>query len=114
MALWDIYKRRPGLVLGFHGCDEETGEVILSGDIGLKKSENSYDWDDRRIRSLDCAVIRTTHGVRASEGLRPYDTVRGAFWEGGSLYPEAIFSTNQHIQIVVVDPVSVLGYFRPL
>lgn len=31
-------------VLGFHGCDEGTGEQILAGRDHLKPSGNSYDW----------------------------------------------------------------------
>ncbi len=31
-------------VLGFHGCDEEVGEAVLSGQVGLKPSTNDYDW----------------------------------------------------------------------
>jgi hypothetical protein len=197
--VWDIYKRRPGLVLGFHGCDKTTGEAILAGKTTLKKSANDYDWlgpgiyfwegnphralqfaaeavkneprttqgnirkpfvvgavidagyccdlqdtdslaelaraydalaaaseasdtpmpenksgNDRRARILDCAVIRTMHRLRDDEDLRAYDTVRGAFWEGRALYPGAGFSEKQHVQISVVDPASILGYFRPL
>lgn len=42
---WRIFKRQPGIVLGFHGCDRETGEALLAGDIEhLEPSENKYDW----------------------------------------------------------------------
>lgn len=197
--MWDIYKRRPGLVLGFHGCDRTTGEAILAGKAALKKSANDYDWlgpgiyfwegnpcraqqfaaeaverkprttqgkirkpfvvgavidagyccdlqdsdsldelaraydvlaavsdvshfpmpenrsgMDRKARILDCAVIRTMHGLRDAESMRAYDTVRGAFWEGGGLYPGAGFSAKQHVQVAVIDPACILGYFRPL
>lgn len=44
-ASWSIYKKLPGLVLGFHGCDREVGEALLSGAEGhLKPSKNEYDW----------------------------------------------------------------------
>ena len=33
-----------GLVLGFHGCDKDTGEKILSGKDTLRPSKNEYDW----------------------------------------------------------------------
>lgn len=69
---------------------------------------------DRRLRHLDCAVIRTMHDVRAAAGLPGYNVVRGAFWEGGELYPGAGISSQQHVQIAVRDPASILGYFRPL
>lgn len=40
-----LYRRLPGLVLGFHGCDASVGEKILRGEAKhLTHSENSYDW----------------------------------------------------------------------
>ena len=39
--------RRPnsfGPVLGYHGCDREVAERVLSGQSDLRLSENSYDW----------------------------------------------------------------------
>lgn len=39
-----MYKHHPSLVLGFHACDKDIGEAILSGDKGFKASENEYDW----------------------------------------------------------------------
>ena len=40
-----IYQRLPGLVLGFHGCEEETAARLLSGEMRhLKPSTNRYDW----------------------------------------------------------------------
>lgn len=42
---WARYKRAPGLVLGFHGCDANVAEVVLAGQQAhLKPSENAYDW----------------------------------------------------------------------
>ncbi|OBU18356.1 hypothetical protein AYY19_00260 [Photobacterium aquimaris] len=39
-----MYKHHPSLVLGFHACEREIGEAILSGDKGFKASENEFDW----------------------------------------------------------------------
>jgi hypothetical protein len=41
---YDIYRRLPSLVLGFHGCDRVTGERVLQGKEHLKPSQNAYDW----------------------------------------------------------------------
>ena len=43
-ATWDLYRRRSGLVLGFHGCDRSLGEKVLRGEQSLKVSANAYDW----------------------------------------------------------------------
>ena len=42
---WQIYKRAPGVVLGFHGCDASTGNALLNGELNhLAHSRNAYDW----------------------------------------------------------------------
>lgn len=79
---------------------------------------------DRRARYLDCAVVETVHKLRQLSGslqaitnslpLPPYDTVRGAFWEGANLYPEAGFKEKNHIQICVRNQECIKGYFRVL
>lgn len=38
------YKKHPGFVLGFHGCDRSVGEAVLSGTDALKASTNPHDW----------------------------------------------------------------------
>ena len=30
--------------MGFHGCEREIGEKALAGELGLLKSDRSYDW----------------------------------------------------------------------
>ncbi|GAB5382867.1 MAG: hypothetical protein Alis2KO_42080 [Aliiglaciecola sp.] len=39
-----MYKHHPTIVLGFHACEKEIGEEILSGIKGFKASENEFDW----------------------------------------------------------------------
>ena len=36
--------RIPGLILGFHGCDQVVAERILAGKEDVRVSENPYDW----------------------------------------------------------------------
>ncbi|MGE4532039.1 MAG: hypothetical protein AB7C98_12110 [Acidithiobacillus sp.] len=38
------YKKHPGFILGFHGCDRKIGEAVLNGSADLIASENDYDW----------------------------------------------------------------------
>lgn len=40
---WNIYRQSQGLVLGFHGCDQDTAEAVFSGHQ-LKPSTNDHDW----------------------------------------------------------------------
>ena len=44
---------------------------------------------------------------------RDYDSVRGVFWEGKPLYPNAGFAEKNHIQICVCNPNCIKGYFLP-
>lgn len=76
--------------------------------------------EDRGARFLDAAVIDMLHKMRAAlntqtHAFPAYDSVRGAFWEGGALYPGAGFEQKSHIQIAVRNPEACIkGYFRPL
>jgi hypothetical protein len=63
-------------------------------------------------RNLDCAVINTVHLLREETGEKPYQTVYGVFEEGGQLYKNAGFRKKTHVQVAVIDPACILGYFR--
>ncbi|SFW57870.1 hypothetical protein [Chitinophaga sancti] len=39
-----IYSSDQGLLLGFHGCDQSIRDKIITGQIMMKASCNSYDW----------------------------------------------------------------------
>ncbi|WP_194725084.1 hypothetical protein [Noviherbaspirillum malthae] len=42
---WALYEYQPSFILGFHGCDEETGEAILrQTGLHLNQSEKEHDW----------------------------------------------------------------------
>jgi hypothetical protein len=99
--------------------------LIERGGIELlpKNGNNKHLWK----RQLDCAVINMVHTLceeTQSEqwknnhpGIAPlqsYDTVRGAFWEGGPIYPDARIEKKNHIQICVRNTSSTIGYFRPI
>ena len=64
-------------------------------------------------RFLDCAVIEFLHTIRNVSGLPPFDSVRGVFWEGGYIYPDAGFKEKNHIQICIRNPNCIKGYFKP-
>jgi len=70
--------------------------------------------DDLTGRYLDCAVINFLHESRAVADQTTFNTVRGAFFEGGPLYPGAKIASKTHIQWAVRKPKkSVFAYFRP-
>lgn len=87
-----------------------------------KNGEGKEDWK----RLLDCAVINMVHALRESsqteeamrenpdELLPSYQTVRGAFWEGGPVYPGGRIQKKNHIQICVRDTSAIKGYFKPI
>lgn len=86
----------------FEGLLTKTGGVLPTNGASL------------RARKLDCAVFETLHQYRKDESLPSYDTVRGLFFEGEPLYPDAGFRSKNHIQICVRDKGCILGYFRPI
>ena len=68
---------------------------------------------DKLIRKLDCSIIQTVHLINQDANKRAYDSVKGMFWEGKPLYPNAGFAEKNHIQICVCNPNCIKGYFLP-
>jgi hypothetical protein len=64
-------------------------------------------------RSRDCAVIKHLHQINKRDGLPAYDSIRSPFNEGGAIYEQARFTDGQHIQICVINPNQITGYFLP-
>jgi hypothetical protein len=83
---------------------------------GLPLPENKPvgDEQDLLLRKLDCAVIETIHAYNKENDHPEYDSVRGVFWEGNELYPNAGFKERNHIQICVRNVNCIKGYFTPL
>lgn len=82
---------------------------------------------DRLLRYLDRAVFVHLHEsiaeavkAKGNKGmdelaLRPFDTVRGVFTEGGALYDGCGFHERTHVQIAVRNIAeSIIGVFKPL
>ena len=81
-AGYDEFQRANALA----GAKLPVNEPAHSGDIDLVK------------RHLDCAVVNFIHLLRERERLKPFDTVRGVFTEGGELYPGAKIMAKTHVQ----------------
>lgn len=69
---------------------------------------------DKLNRELDCQVIQALRDYRAQRNLTPYDSVRSPFPEDKELYEGAGFRAQNHIQIAIINPACIKGYFRPL
>ena len=67
-----------------------------------------------RTRKRDCAVFEFVHNLRESKHLPAYDSIRGLFFEGSPLYPNAGILDKDHIQVCVRNPDCILGYFLPI
>ncbi|MGO4288756.1 hypothetical protein [Chitinophaga sp. RAB17] len=96
-----IYSSEPGLMMGFHGCEEEAN-------TNPAHDENSKD---RIVRRLDCAVIRNIHILINLSGFKPFDAVKGVFFEGDPLYDGVGFNDKTHIQICIRNPNCIKGIF---
>jgi len=104
--------------------DSEYLSLLKIGYEELKKSEKEYSAEipenlplkengDLLKRYLDCAVIETVHQFNEDRKLNEFDSVRGVFFEGNELYPNAGFKENNHIQIAIRNPNCIKGYFVP-
>ncbi|GBR75667.1 hypothetical protein NO2_0318 [Candidatus Termititenax persephonae] len=127
------YSASPVIAYGFHGTDEKCAYDVILGKIPhLSKSENTWDWlgtgiyfweanpqrawewakEHKKNPAVIGAIISLGNCLNLLEE-KPYDTVRGVFWEGQALYPSASFREKNHIQICVRNPERILGYFNP-
>lgn len=64
-------------------------------------------------RALDCAVIKFVHQSNIESGKQPYDTIRSPFSEGDEAYEGTSFTMRHHVQICVINPNMIKGYFLP-
>ena len=69
--------------------------------------------NDGNNRKLDCAVIRYVHQAAKLANEAPYDTIRSSFDEGSKVYPGASFTSRHHLQVCVINPIMIKGYFLP-
>lgn len=83
---------------------------ILGEPMPINKNRRGND--DLLLRYLDCAVIEDLHKDRKECGDRPYDSVRGVFFEGKPIYGTSGFMEQSHIQICVRNPNCIKGFLH--
>ncbi|CAM3850715.1 hypothetical protein VA7868_02315 [Vibrio aerogenes CECT 7868] len=104
-------------------------------ELGVELPQNKVCINDISfVRELDCKVILRLHhlknqliaqnlGLSDSSGQNRrkvqnhpefIDSVRGMFPEGNELYQSAGFRDKNHIQLCIVNPNCILGYFNPV
>ncbi len=97
------------LKLGFGLLDA----TCKSSGIDLPANKNVGTDKDLLLRELDCAVIEMLHQLRVDKNMAEFDSIRGVFWEGKPIYPNAGFREKDHIQICIRNPNCIKGYFLP-
>ena len=98
---------------GFLAVQKASG-LALPVNKNVKNDSNS----DRKLRYLDCAVLKHLHSLIesvpvAERNIEPFDTVRGMFTEGGDLYEGSGFASQSHVQIAVRNDDCIKGLFHP-
>ena len=80
----------------------------------LPKNQPSKRGGDVLLRDLDCAVIQQIHDYTRQESKPCFDSVRGIFVEGAPPYEGSEFREKTHVQLCIVNPNCIKGYFAPL
>ena len=92
-------------------------QILREAYKGLKKivqeAGKEMPQNNMNNRALDCAVIQYIHLSNKKEGKKPFDTIRCAFPEGEEAYPGSAITSRLHIQICVLNPECIQGYFLP-
>lgn len=95
------------------------GYEILSYELSvigksLPVNRNVKGNHDLLLRELDCAVIERIHRYNKEKHKRDYDSVRGIFVEGNPVYSESGIMEKTHVQLCIINPNCIKGYFKPL
>ena len=80
----------------------------------MPKNRNGRSATDLLLRNLDCAVIEQIHKYYKLNNFETYDSIRGIFTEGKEVYPGSGFVEKTHVQLCIVNPNCIKGYFAPM
>lgn len=73
-------------------------------------------WAEQKKKSgtlKEPAVIEYTHSFLKTKSQKPYDSVRAAFIEEVPIYPGVGFNDKTHIQLCIINPDCIKGFFLP-
>ncbi|QHI96680.1 hypothetical protein GT347_00935 [Xylophilus rhododendri] len=88
-------------------------EALKLSGVRLKQNRKSASQDtDVILRGLDRQVFKYLHQMYTDQGLPAPDAIRGAFPQGEAVAPTSAIFANSHVQIALLNPGCVLGYFR--
>lgn len=110
-----------GAIIELGNClnllETESLQILSEAYHTFKDFSQSYDLpmpeNKGNNRALDCAVIQYIHNSNFKNNNLPYDTVRCAFPEGSEAYPGAAITSRLHVQVCVLNPEGIKGYFLP-
>jgi len=97
------------LSASYNNLQESHNSFGIEIPINIPLVENG----DLLMRYLDCAVIEQIHHYNKNSSHKSFDSVRGVFFEGKELYPNAGFKEKNHVQIAIRNPNCIKGYFIP-
>ena len=67
-----MYPAKPGLLIGFHGCEEAVRNDVIAGVKTLNPSQNKYDWLGNGIYFWENNYERALDFVRNPPGKRKF------------------------------------------
>lgn len=85
---------------------QDISKIYEEADIPLPKNSGSN-------RKLDAAAFKHLNKSRENNPKLKYDTIRCPFIEGDKIFPGANFYSRLHIQICVINPELISGYYLP-
>lgn len=92
-----MYSTESNIVFGFHGCEISLADKLINNpDEMLHYSSNLYDWLGKGMYFWENDPNRAL-----------------VFWEGNQIYKNAGFRDRNHIQISVINPNCIKGFFLP-
>ena len=65
-----MYPSKPGLLIGFHGCEETVRDDVIAGVTILNPSQNKYDWLGNGIYFWENNYERAVDFARNPPGKR--------------------------------------------